>query len=280
MAVIDSQVHVYEVDRPERPWVGKITGPAHVTGGEQVAAMDALGIDGAILVSTYTTYRYDSSYAEQVLAAYPDRFALVKPVDPTDPAVTEIVADFARHPGAVGVRIMLAFADSKDPDHPGINRVLAEAGRRGLPVNMFATGHLDVAQALIERHPDTVVVIDHVGLPQLHLRNDSDIWADLPKVLALAKLDNVRMKLSGAGTMSIQPYPFEDLWGPMLRIIDAYGVERCMWGTDWTRAVRSLSYEQGVEFFRTTPHLSDSDRAVLMGGAAENIYGWSPASAV
>jgi hypothetical protein len=40
MAIIDSQVHVYEADRPERPWVAKITGPAHVTGDEQVAAMD------------------------------------------------------------------------------------------------------------------------------------------------------------------------------------------------------------------------------------------------
>lgn len=276
MAVIDSQVHVYEANSPERPWVQTITGPEHVTGDEQVAAMDALGIDGAIIVSTYTTYRYDSSYAQEVHARHPGRFALVKPVDPTDPAVAENIADWSGQPGAVGIRVMLAFAETKDPDDPGLNRVLAEGARRGLPVNLYATHYLDEAHALIARNPDTLVVIDHVGLPQTHRLDDSNVWTGLPKVLALAKMPNVRIKLSGAGTMSAQPFPYDDLWDPMLRIIDAYGVERCMWGTDWTRAVRSLSYEQGVEFFRVTDRLSDSDRAMLMGGATERTYGWAP----
>ena len=49
-----------------------------------------------------------------------------------------------------------------------------------------------------------------------------------------------------------------------------------MWGTDWTRAVRLLTYEQGVEAFRVADRLSDSDRAALMGGALARIYGWTP----
>jgi len=276
MAVIDSQVHVYAADSPERPWVHKITGPDQATGDEQVAAMDSLGIDGAIIVSTYTTYRYDSSYAQEVQARHPGRFALVKPVDPTDRAVAEHIADWAGQPGAVGVRIMLAFAESRDPADPGLNRVLAESGQRGLPVCVFATRYLDEVHALIARHPDTVVVIDHVGLPQMHRRKDEDIWADLPKVLALAKFDNVRIKLSGAGTMSAQPFPYDDLWDPMLRIIDAFDVERCLWGTDWTRAVDTMTYEQGVEAFRQSNRLSESDRAMLMGGATERTFGWKP----
>ena len=39
-----------------------------------------------------------------------------------------------------------------------------------------------------------------------------------------------------------------------------------MWGTDWTRAVGLLTYKQGVEAFRVTDRLSDSERAALMGG--------------
>jgi L-fuconolactonase len=276
MAVIDSQVHVYEADTPARPWVQKITGPKHVTGEEQIAAMDALGIDGAIIVSTYMTYRFDSSYAEEVCARYPDRFALVKPVDPADPGVVEDMAQWAAKPGAVGVRMMLAFADITDPADPGLNRVLAEGARLGLPVNIFATRHLDEAYALIARNPSTLVVIDHVGLPQTYLRDNEDVWLDLPKVLKLAELPNVRIKLTGAGTMSQQSYPFDDLWERLLRIIDAYGTERCMWGTDWTRALKYLNYEEAVEYFRTSPHLSDSDRAMLMGGATERTYGWTP----
>ena len=63
----------------------------------------------------------------------------------------------------------------------------------------------------------------------------------------------------------------------MLRIIDAFGLDRCLWGTDWTRAVAFLTYEQGVEAFRATDRLSDADRARLMGGTATAIYGWAPA---
>jgi len=277
VAVIDSQVHVYEADTPERPWVQKITGPRHVTGEEQIAAMDALGIDGAIIVSTYMTYLFDSSYAEQVHAKFPDRFALVKPVDSADPAVAEIMQEWKRQPGAVGVRMMLAFADTTDPADPGLNRVLSEGARLGFPVNVFATRHLDAAYDLIARNPDTVIVIDHVGLPQTYLRENEDVWIDLPKVLRIAELPNARIKLTGAGTMSSQPYPFEDLWDRLLPIIDAFSTERCMWGTDWTRALKYLNYEQAVEYFRTSPRLSDSDRAMLMGGSTERIYGWAPA---
>jgi len=55
--------------------------------------MDAVGVDGAVLVSPFSMYRYDASYALEVYAAHPDRFRLVKPVDPTDPAVVDTIAD-------------------------------------------------------------------------------------------------------------------------------------------------------------------------------------------
>jgi len=60
---------------------------------------------------------------------------------------------------------------------------------------------------------------------------------------------------------------------------DAFGLDRCMWGTDWTRAVALLTYEQGVEAFRVTDRLSDSDRAALMGETLARVYNWSPATA-
>ena len=60
---------------------------------------------------------------------------------------------------------------------------------------------------------------------------------------------------------------------------DAFGLDRCMWGTDWTRAVALLNYEQGVEAFRVTDRLSDSDRAVLMGETLQRVYNWSSSQA-
>ena len=49
-----------------------------------------------------------------------------------------------------------------------------------------------------------------------------------------------------------------------------------MWGTEWTRAVGLLSYDQGVEAFRVTGQVADSERFALMGGALAKIYNWSP----
>ena len=60
----------------------------------------------------------------------------------------------------------------------------------------------------------------------------------------------------------------------VLRIIDAFGIDRCMWGTDWTRTSGMLTYEQGVAPFRNTDRLSDSDRSKLMGGTLQKVYRW------
>ena len=133
MLTIDAQVHAYERNHPGRPWAGVLQGPLEVTGDQMVAAMDAVGVDGAILVSPFTFYRYDASYALEVHAKHPDRFALVKPVDPSDPAVAETIAEWAATPGTVSVRIILSrFPEPRplgDPADPGINRVLRAAAR-------------------------------------------------------------------------------------------------------------------------------------------------------
>jgi predicted TIM-barrel fold metal-dependent hydrolase len=277
MLTIDSQVHAYERDHPGRPWAGVLRGPAEVTGDDMVAAMDAVGVDGALLVSPFTMYRYDASYALQVYAAHPGRFGLIKPVDPNDPAVVDAIADWAATKGAVGIRIMMRGEVSTDATDPGINRVLTAAAQHALPVNLMCTGHLEQAGQLAARNSNTQLVIDHLGLPQPHEPPaPAAPFADLPKLLALAGHDNIAVKISGACTLSHQAFPYNDIWDPLWRIFDAFGLGRCMWGTDWTRAVASLTYQQGVEAFRITDRLSDSDRAALMGESLQRIYRWSP----
>jgi predicted TIM-barrel fold metal-dependent hydrolase len=280
MPTIDAQVHAYERNHPGRPWVGELKGPPEVTGDEMAAAMDAVGVDGAILVSPFSLYRYDASYALEVRARHPDRFALVKPVNPNDPAVSETIAEWAATPGTVGVRIMLNRDLSDDPADPGINGVLAAAARHSLPVNLLAWGRLDQARQLAARNPNTQLVIDHLGLQQpFEPPPPAQPFADLPRVLAMAEQPNIAIKITGAGTLSHEPFPYPDIWEPLGRIFDAFGLDRCLWGTDWTRAVALLTYEQGVEAFRVSDRLSDSDRARLMGGTLTRIYNWAPATA-
>src|SRR5215475_7063588 len=145
MTIIDSQVHAYEANTPKRPWHNVPNWPDHVTGDEMVAAMDKVGIDGAIFISAFSMYRYDASYAVEVQRAHPDKFGIVKPVDPDDPAVADVVADWKRQPGAVGVRIMLTKEPGRDrdPKDPGFDRIARAAAQHGFPVNMLCLCNVD-----------------------------------------------------------------------------------------------------------------------------------------
>jgi predicted TIM-barrel fold metal-dependent hydrolase len=280
MPTIDSQVHAYERNHPGRPWLGTLVGPTEVTGDQMVAAMDAVGVDGAVLVSPFSMYGYDASYALEVYAAHPGRFGLVKPVDPNDPGVADTIADWAATKGTVGIRVMMRDNVSTDPADPGLNRVLAAAAQHSLPVNLLCWGRQEQAGQLAARNASTQLVIDHLGLQQPFAPPPpAEPFADLPKVLALAAHDNIAIKISGACTLSHEPFPYKDIWDPLFRIFDAFGFDRCLWGTDWTRAVGLLTYQQGVEAFRVTDRLSDSDRAALMGETLARVYNWSPATA-
>jgi len=277
MAIIDAQVHVYERNHPGRPWIGTLHGPPQVTGDDMVAAMDRVGVDGAVLVSAWSMYRFDPSYAVEVRNAHPDRFALVTPVDPRRDDVVDVVDAWAATPGAVGVRLIFWRGGEGDAGHPGVDRVLRAAARNGLPVCVLGWGLLDRIDELAAAHPDTQLIVDHLGLRQPFAPPVPDEpFADLPAVLALARRPNVAVKITGAATLSHEPYPFGDLWDPLARIFDAYGFERCLWGTDWTRAVELVDYHSATEAFRHTDRLTAAEREALMGGSLARIYGWSP----
>ena len=273
---IDCQVHAYERNTPEKPWRAILAGPDEVTGDDMVAAMDAVGVDGAVLVSPFAIYGYDATYVLSVQAKHPDRFGLVKPFDPRSETVADEVDEWTARPGVVGARVMLGVEDI-DADDPGLDRILEAGARAGVPINLLCWGKTAVMRELARRHPNTQLIMDHVGLRQpFQPPAPPEPWADLEDVASLAQFENVAIKISGACTLSHEPFPYADIWAPLGRLFEAFGFDRCMWGTDWTRAVNLLNYEQGVEAFRVTEELSDAERAALMGGTLQQIYKWSP----
>ena len=108
MPVIDVQVHPFDRNHPGRPWASRAAGGLDsATGEEMVAAMGSVGVDGAIMVSSFTAYKYDPSYALEVYNTYPDKFRVVTPVDVTDPAIDDVVAKWAATKGARCIRIRI-----------------------------------------------------------------------------------------------------------------------------------------------------------------------------
>ena len=278
MTIIDSQVHAYEANTPKRPWHTVPNWPDHVTGDEMVAAMDKVGVDGAIFISAFSMYRYDASYAVEVQRAHPDRMAIVKPVDPDDPAVADVVADWKKTPGAVGIRIMLTKESRPRADRPGPrphparggaprlsgqHAVLGQPGRRHgahRPPSRDALHHRPSRHPAAARAARAAAAVGRpaqgAGTRQAPERGDQG-----------------QRRLHACPGSRI---PFPDIWDPLARVFDAWGFDRCLWGTDWTRAFAVVNYEQAVKPFLETDRLSDAERAMLMGGACAKAYGWSP----
>jgi predicted TIM-barrel fold metal-dependent hydrolase len=274
--VVDAQVHAYERDHPGRPWAGKLPGPSEVTSDDLVDAMAEAGIDAALVVSPWTLYGSDPSYAVEVHRTYPDRFRLITPIDPYSNDAGDRTAAWGGTPGAVGIRLMAGVMSGFQAGDQEVRSIVHAAVGRGFPVCVFCPQQLSIADQLARLYPDAQFVLDHLGLmPALTPPPPPDPFAALDGVLALASYPNIAIKVTGLCTLSHAPFPFRDLWEPLGRVFEAFGIDRCMWGTDWTRAVDFVSYAESVDAFRDHLPLSAEEREALMGGTARRIFGWA-----
>ena len=249
MPTIDVQVHAYERNHPGRPWAAVLHGPPEVTGDQMVAAMDAVGVDGAILVSPFTMYRYDASYALEVHTKHPGRFGADQAGRPVRPAVAETIADWAKTPGTVGIRIMMNRDVPRTPPtrrQPGAGR-----GRATRPAGQILSwGRLEQAGPLAARNPDTRSWSIISGLqqpfepPRRRAVGRSAEAAGARRAPQRRDQDH-RGLHALAEAVSLQGH-----LGPAGRIFDAFGLDRCMWGTDWTRAVGRADVQGRGRAFR------------------------------
>jgi len=70
--------------------------------------------------------------------------------------VADVIADWKKIPGTVGIRIILTKEVNRAPDDPGLDRICRAAVRHDFPVNVLFWGNLDAGTTLIDRHPDTL----------------------------------------------------------------------------------------------------------------------------
>jgi len=271
--IVDSQVHLLKEGDPHR-----MTHPAWKatpTAAEAVGAMDRLGIEAAILVNL-SFHGADNSYVLSAAADNPGRFAVVGTIEPVDRDLEETIATWRAVPERLGFRLL--FHDDYRVATwlmGGFDRILRSADRCNVPLNVWAPGHLPELGRTVRSYPDVQFVVDHLGLaqPSPTTSRDDMPFARLPELLKLARYPNVAVKLTGAPTLSIGGYPYSDLWPSLHAIIDSFGAERVMWGSDWARTP-GITYQQHLDYFLSSGELSATDREKLMGETARRIYRW------
>jgi predicted TIM-barrel fold metal-dependent hydrolase len=147
--------------------------------------------------------------------------------------------------------------------------------RAGTVLSMWSPGDVGAVATVARAHPSLRVVLDHTGVAFAGAGDPGRRIAEQgPRVLALAGLPNVSVKLSGVPALSTGRAPFADVWPWIEQLAAAYGPGRLLWGSDWTRMPRDCSYADGLAWVRACGLFSPAELAQVLAGSARQVYGW------
>lgn len=273
MEIIDSQVHIWPADRPDRRLDEKARSRLPYSDERLLADMKAAGVDRAILVPpSFDDDRND--YALEAAARHPDRFAVMGRVPLQTGAGRNLLANWKQTPGMLGVRLTF----HRDKDRPWLTDGTAdwfwpEAERHGVPVMVHAPERIASIREIAVRHPDLVIIYDHMAFARETI--DDRAIARVRELVPLAVLPNVYVKVSALPCFSTEPYPFKNLHEPLRRVIEAFGPQRSFWGSDITRVPKSCSYRQVVtQFTEELDFPSRDDLGWIMGKGLAACLNW------
>jgi predicted TIM-barrel fold metal-dependent hydrolase len=288
MEIIDAQIHD---PRPVRPPDASYGDDLQLLMGCELAreAMDSVGVDRALINSRQEVCDY-------AVAHYPDRFAGCGLWDTSVTDVDAWVAAYQQKPGMLALRILVVEWTTGEPTEDfaagRLEPVFAAAEQHQLPVFAMAMGLADQMIPVARAHPGLTLILDHLGVaspPPMNRKPDA--WTDLPAVLALAQFPNVAVKVSGATALSRTPYPHPDLWPHLHKLLDAFGPERVMWGSDFTRLRCAPGtnqrgpregwaglYSDCVSFLRDTTEISQADKEMMFAGTIRKLLRWPSSS--
>ena len=270
MKIVDAQVHIWR--QTVSPPTGKHRKVSLVSAEQMLKEMDEAGVDAALI---HPPLSWDPTSQEMALEAarkYPKRFAVMGQFDPKNPVNKALIPTWRKQPGMMGLRWALLQPKEQELLHEGaLDWIWPEAAKADLAIGMMGGSFLKEFRGIAERYPDLKLILDHCGLNRHG--QDAEAFIHLDEMLALAKLPNVAVKMTGAPHYSTQAYPFKNIQDGLHRIVDAYGPDRCFWGTDISRM--PCSYRQCVTFFtEELPWLMGQDLEKVMGRALCKWIGW------
>jgi len=275
MMIVDSQVHIWGANTPERPWpkVQAVKAQREIPLGkdELLKEMDAAGVGRVVIVPpSWEGERNDLALA--AAEAHPDRFAVMGRINPTLPESRGQMATWKKQPGMLGVRFVFHRPPLRELLTEGHTDWLwGEAEKNGVPVYLLVDHSLvHVIDGIAAHHPELKIVMDHSGLVD---GKDYQAFKDFDKLLAIAKRPNVATKVSCFPFFTAEKYPFPFLHQYIRKAFDAFGPKRTFWGTDLSRL--PCTYRQGVTLFtEELPWLKGNDLEYVMGRGVCEWLGW------
>jgi predicted TIM-barrel fold metal-dependent hydrolase len=275
--IVDAQVHLWKAESPDWKWVPGLQPqlPEPFTIERLVPMMDEAGVDRVVIVPpSWPGDRND--YALEAVQRYPSRFRVMGRIPLQDPKSAELIPKWKDQPGMLGFRVTF----NTPVNIPWLTNGTADwfwpaAEKAGIPVMFLAPGNLPIFAGIAERHPRLALIIDHMGL-SIDIAKAGKREEAVAQAAALAKYPNVSVKLSSAPTYSSEPYPYRDMTPFIRRLYDAFGPQRCYWGTDMTNSFAKATYRQRItQFTETLDFLSEEDKDWVMGRAILARLRWA-----
>jgi predicted TIM-barrel fold metal-dependent hydrolase len=277
-SITDAQVHLWKAASPDWPWVPGMTPqmPEPFTIEKLVPIMDEAGVERVVIVPpSWPGDRND--YALEAARRYPTRFGVMGRITLRNPASAALLPAWRNQPGMFGVRVTFLGRDVEMIANGSAEWFWPAAEKAQLPVMFLAPGQGAYFARVAERHPGLQLIIDHMGLStSVQAVREGKFDAAIADTLALAKFSNVSVKLSAAPNYSLQPYPFNDMKPHLKRLFEAYGPQRCYWGSDMTNAFDKVPYRQRIAHFtETLDFLNESDKDWVMGRGLRERLRWA-----
>jgi predicted TIM-barrel fold metal-dependent hydrolase len=274
--IVDAQVHLWKAETPDRPWVPGMVPqlPEPFTIEKLSPMMDEAGVDRVVIVPpSWEGDRVD--YALEAAKRHPDRFAVMGRIPLKNPQSVDLLPRWKDQPGMLGLRVTFLGAQAAWLTDGTADWFWPAAEKAGLPVMFLTNGKLPEFVRIAERHPQLPLIVDRMGLT-VDIAKNNMIPTAIDQAVALAKYPNVSVKLSASPAYSSEPYPFPDMTPHIRRLFDAYGPQRCCWGTDMTNSFAKASYRQRVtQFTEQLDFLSEEDKDWIMGRAILARLGWA-----
>jgi predicted TIM-barrel fold metal-dependent hydrolase len=271
MQIVDAQIHLWENGRmsPQHRQIPTFSMD------DALQEMAEAGVDAAVLHPPSTLGEAVNALAVEAARQHPDTFCILGNFDLQHPDRLDIVEHWRQRPGMLGFRFTFNQPHQQSWWTDGsLDWFWAACEQEGLPVGLLAGGHMADLGTIAGRHPGLKLHIDHCGRGGGSGGGTDDAaFANLGEMLALAQYPHVAVKLSGAPSYSSHPYPYRNIHPYLRQICDAFGPQRCFWGTDITRM--PCSYRQCVTLFtEELPWLRGRDLELVMGEAICDWLGW------
>lgn len=274
-ARIDAHHHLWQVARGDYGWLES----EHVASIHRDFSADdlrpllaAARIDRTILVQAAASVA-ETDFLLDIAARETFVAGVVGWVDLERADAIDQVSRLARRTKLVGLRPMLQdIADDRWILRPALDPVLREMQQLGLRFDaLIKPKHLPVIAELARRYPHLLLVIDHGAKPDIAHRGFAE-WA--AAIAPFAKIPHVHCKLSGLATEAGPDWNAGILQPYVDQLLQVFGPQRLMWGSDWPVLLLAGGYSQWLEAAEhLTRELTHEERARIFGATAADFYG-------